>query len=150
MIIHLIEDDAFKCSNILSIIKTLDPNIFVEVSRSVGSGLLYLVKNKKNIDIVLLDMSMPSYDIDDKDSFINEHQNFGGKEILSQMKERKINIPVIVITMFNSIDDISLAIIENDLKNNYSEIFKGIIFYSSKDIVWASQLIKYISEYKNG
>lgn len=150
MIIHLIEDDSFKCTAIKNCIKNYDPSIDMEISHSVGSGLRYLLKNKKNIDLLLLDMSMPSYDNCDENTFINEHQNFGGKEILSQMKIRKINIPVVVITMFNSIDDISIDSLEDDLRKNYPDFFKGIIFYTSKDILWAKKLTNHIAELKNG
>ncbi|MFQ1044576.1 hypothetical protein [Acinetobacter sp. NIOH-H-8] len=150
MIIHLIEDDAFKCTAIKNCIQKFDSSINLEVSLSVASGLRYLVKNKSKIDLLLLDMSMPLYDNSDENTFINEHQNFGGKEILSQMKVRKINIPVVVITMFNSIDDISINTLEDDLKKNYPDIFKGIIFYTSKDIFWAKKLTEYITEFKHG
>lgn len=149
MNIHLIEDDSFKCSTITNFINDFDPSINIEISQSVGSGLRYLVRNRNNISLLLLDMSMPSYD-DDKNTFINEHQSFGGKEILSQMKERKINIPVIVITMFNSIDDISIDTLKDDLLKNYPDNFKGIIFYSSKEVLWSTKLADYIKELKNG
>ena len=61
-----------------------------------------------------------------------------------------INIPVVVITMFNSIDDISIDSLEDDLRKNYPDFFKGIIFYTSKDILWAKKLTNHIAELKNG
>lgn len=150
MLIHLIEDDAFKCANIESFIKTLDPTIQIHISQSVDSGLRFIVKNKNKINLLLVDMTMPSYDFEEATAYINEHQNFGGKDILSQMLERKINIPVIVITMFNTIDDISFTSLADDLSKNYSAIYKGIIFYSSKDSKWTKELTNYILEFNNG
>lgn len=150
MHIHLIEDNTAKCETILNFIREFDPKIELSFSSSVGSGIRYLVINKRNIDLILLDMSMPSYDNEDETTYIVEHENFGGKEILSQMKARKINIPVIVITMFSSIDDISISSIEIDLNKNYSTIFKGIVFYSSKDSSWTNELVKHVKELSNG
>ncbi|MEQ1091162.1 hypothetical protein ABLT91_08420 [Acinetobacter pittii] len=150
MLIHLIEDDAFKCANIMNFIKSLDPKIHIDTAQSVDSGLRYIVKNKNKIDLLLLDMTMPSYDFDESTAYINDHQNFGGKDILSQMIERKINIPVVVITMFNTIDDISFNSLADDLNQNFSSIYKGIIFYSSKDSSWTKELTNYILEFNNG
>jgi len=150
VLIHLIEDDAFKCANIMNFIKSLDPKIHIDTAQSVDSGLRYIVKNKNKIDLLLLDMTMPSYDFDESTAYINDHQNFGGKDILSQMIERKINIPVVVITMFNTIDDISFNSLADDLNQNFSSIYKGIIFYSSKDSSWTKELTNYILEFNNG
>lgn len=149
MLIHIIEDDDFKCSNIINFINSLNQNIEIITSRSVDSGIRTIVQNKSKINLILLDMTMPQYDLDSPNNFMNEHQNFGGKSILSQMKARKIIIPVVVITMFNSINDISLKNIEDGLFKDYSDSYKGIIFYSSKEVLWSSQLVKYIDEYKS-
>ncbi len=134
----------------MNFIKSLDPKIHIDTAQSVDSGLRYIVKNKNKIDLLLLDMTMPSYDFDESTAYINDHQNFGGKDILSQMIERKINIPVVVITMFNTIDDISFNSLADDLNQNFSSIYKGIIFYSSKDSSWTKELTNYILEFNNG
>lgn len=62
-----------------------------------------------DLDLILLDMSMPSFDLTDQ--FNSEDpESFAGIEIMSQMKLRDINVPVLVVTQYKSFEKGSVTL----------------------------------------
>src|SRR5215469_6069010 len=95
MKVLIVEDDEFKRRRIAQVVRDSFPDVELTLERSVNSGLNGIVDGRP--DIVLLDMSLTTFDVGPRESG-GKPQNFGGLEILRQMDRLQIVIPVIVIT----------------------------------------------------
>jgi CheY-like chemotaxis protein len=148
--ILLIEDDEDKLKKLDEFITTEFPSSHIQFAKSFNSGLKTLVAKKNSLDIVLLDMSMPTYDISQNEPSGGEPENYAGKELLAQMRLRSINLPTIVVTMFDSFGEppmqISLDRLIADLKARYSPPFKGYVYYNSTQEGWKNALKQLIDE----
>ncbi|WP_426343177.1 hypothetical protein ACN9MU_17470 [Pseudoduganella sp. R-32] len=143
MKILLIEDDEEKTEKVLSFIKIQYPDAMVEIARSFNAGLRAIIKSS-SLDVILLDMSMPNYNATEEDPSGGAPEHFAGRDILSQMKLRGINIPTIVITMFDLFgenpDKMSFAQLEQQLKTMYAPTFLGMVYYNSGQEGWKNAL----------
>lgn len=143
MKILLIEDDEEKMEKILDFINHQYPNSTIEIARSFNAGLRSIIKSGA-LDVILLDMSMPNYNATEEDPSGGAPEHFAGREILSQMKLRGINIPTIVVTMFDlfgeSNDKISFSQLELQLKKMYAPTFWGMVYYNSGQEGWKNSL----------
>ena len=111
-------------------------------------GMLAL--KKKNYKMVLLDMSLPLYDINGEDEEINEFEAFGGIEILDEIERKELDVKVLVITAFDVIEDdtkkIRLDQLDNQMKENYARFYLGCIHYDQSSLEWKYELKKYLKE----
>ena len=150
MNILIIEDDEDKSKKLEEFIFIEFPSAYIQFAKSFSSGLRAVVTGKDSLDIVLLDMSMPTYDISENEPSGGEPENYAGKELLAQMSLRSINLPTIVVTMFDSFGDasalMSLEQLVADLKARYSPPFKGCVYYDSTQEGWKSALKQLIDE----
>jgi CheY-like chemotaxis protein len=144
--IIFIEDDKKKIDHISRFIFDNYPSIKLDIKESYSSGLKALLS--ETYDLLLLDMSMPTYDksFDAKGGF---HEKFAGHMILKEIMRKKRPLKTILITMFDvfPIDDnfISLSAFSEQLKKEFGEYFIGTVYYNSQDISWKINLLKLIS-----
>ena len=107
MKVLFVEDENVKQSNIVTYLKDELGVENISVVNSLMGGMLALRNGK--FDIVLLDMSLPLYDINGEDEELNEFEAFGGIEILDEIDRKELSVKVLVITAFDVIeDDLSL------------------------------------------
>lgn len=134
-----VEDDDDKATKIRIEILSIDPVIKVTRAKSFTSALHSLAKNNHEIDGVILDMSMPNYD-DSREP----PENFAGRDLLRQLKLRKITKPTFVMTMLDSFGgagaQLTLSQLDTQLAAEFSPSYLGIIYYSSAQESWKSQL----------
>ncbi|HEY5589754.1 MAG TPA: response regulator [Paludibacter sp.] len=145
MKILIIEDDPIKMSNIESLISSNFVNVDVVKCISYMGGVNEVLLNE--FDLILLDMSLPLYD----DVFQTaKPKNFGGRDILKEMKRHKKKSCVKIITQYNEFDDgsISMKDLDAQLKNIYPSIYNGYIHYETKLNLWQTELIDNIKELK--
>ncbi len=94
-------------------------------------------------DIVLLDMTMPTYNITSEDAG-GKKRPFAGREIISKMFRRKLHYPVIVVTRFDVFPDehcnITLQELHSQLTDEYSSVYKGYVFYDQVKTGWINDL----------
>ena len=83
MKILLIEDDEEKAGKLEEALSLQFSNVSFVRARSLNSGLRALISEFKSIDLLLLDMSMTSYDATDQDPTGGVPEPFAGKEILA-------------------------------------------------------------------
>lgn len=96
-------------------------------------------------------MSMPSFDLTDE--FGSEDpESFAGIEIMSQMKLREINVPVLVVTQYKSFEkgSVSLEDLIEKMTSEFKPFFKGTIYYDSLLEGWKKQLSDYLEETRKG
>ncbi|MDX4049131.1 hypothetical protein Q6A75_09360 [Aliarcobacter skirrowii] len=147
MNILLIEDDKDKSKKIENFLKTiLDANITER--RSLKSGLKELVLAGGSYDFILMDMSMPNFDISMDEPEGGTHENFAGRDLLAQMKLREIDSKVLIITQYDtfgtSYNKLSLDELKKQLKDEFSPIYQDTIYYNSAQEDWKNELKKKI------
>jgi len=147
MNILFIEDDEDKARRVTDFITNEFRSANVIEARSFNSGLKALLANK-GLDLVLLDITMPTYDLVVEELGAGVQEHFAGRDLLAQMKLRGINIPTIVVTMFDTFgsEKQSLSELVKQLREKCSPIFKGLVYYNSSQETWKTELKKLIGE----
>lgn len=144
MKILLIEDDEIKRNNIVDVISKHYMNVHFEFAMSVRSAIDSIKNN--SYDILLLDMTLPTYDISAYEDG-GRPQHYGGREILRQMNRILINTPTILVTGFDkfgvNIDALSLAELDTALRKEHDN-YVGSVHYGSFDDSWIVGLLKFI------
>ncbi len=137
MRILIIEDNHSKLKKIKEFLKKNYQDISVHDALSYTAGLRRLYDEKW--DLILLDMSLPIYDMNLQDSG-GDKKSIAGKEIMKRMLHRKIIVPTIVITQFDTFGENGITIdsLNNEFKQNLTEIWRGTINYESS--LWTSNL----------
>lgn len=137
MQILLIEDNSNKLKQIKRVLTEIYPESNIEEAYSFNSGVRKVYENKWNL--IVLDMSLPTYDITHTESG-GDKKPVAGKNIMKRMLNRKIIVPVVIITQFETFDDdrISLNSLNAEFKDGFKEIWKGTVFYGNDD--WSIDL----------
>lgn len=137
MQILLIEDNSNKLKQIKRVLTEIYPESNIEEAYSFNSGVRKVYENKWNL--IILDMSLPTYDITHTESG-GDKKPVAGKNIMKRMLNRKIIVPVVIITQFETFDDdmISLNSLNAEFQDGFKEIWKGTVFYGNDD--WSIDL----------
>lgn len=136
----VIEDNEAKLNKIKQFCEDYWPGYIVECRCSYNSALSEVVHHGKKYDVILLDVSMNTYDISGGESD-GEQEPLAGSNILRFMKLRKIYVPVIVVTMYESfVDGIKIDKLDEGFKEKYPEFYKGFVYYSLKNEDWITKL----------
>lgn len=137
----LVEDDDNKRSHILTHISTSQPALEVETAESLIAALRAIKRDRHSI--VLLDMTLPNYDIDDDGSGGGMHA-FGGEEFLRQVQRLRIPTSVIVVTQFETFgeppDTKNLAELDADLRSQFPGLYRGAVYYHASIHDWTGTL----------
>lgn len=144
--ILLVEDDQFKAKAVLSLLTSEFPKISIEQARSLSSG--YRTLEQHNFDLLLLDMSLPTFDVGPNDSG-GEPLGFGGLKLLDLLAESGLSLPTIVVTQFEQFGEGDHAIDVHSLKENLRQSFPhhfvGLVHYNSARTDWRMDLSELIS-----
>lgn len=140
--ILFIEDNLIKMEAVLKVLKLNYSQAEIITRDSFRSGLKELMSN--SYDILLLDMSLPTWDRDG----VNKQEGFerfGGESIMREMKRKNKLIPTIVLTMFSEFgigkSFIDLIDLDQHLKREFKEFYHGFVKYSSSERKWEVELI---------
>ena len=138
--ILVVEDDALKGRQIVNFTKSINNSIIIIQKGALNSGLLELTKNE--YDLVILDMSLPTFDNNESEHF----QPYGGLLFLDEVKRKKYKVPVVIVTQYASFGEgkgeMTLEEINLNCREKYPN-FKEIIYYL--DETWKEKLKKYIA-----
>lgn len=147
--ILFIEDNRAKADDVSLFMNENYPEINFEIKESFTSGLRELFKIK--YDLLFLDMSIPTRE-GDANSLINNFEQLGGYQILSEMKRKKKEIPTILITMFNEFGVNSSFFNLNEINElcmtEFSDFYVGAVYYTSRDATWKEKLKNFIENNK--
>ena len=124
MEVLFIEDENVKQCSIVSYLKKDLAIKNVSVAQSLMGGILAL-KNTE-FKMVLLDMSLPLYDVNGEDEDLNEFEAFGGIELLDEIDRKELPVKVLVITAFDVIEDDTKKINLEQLDEQMSRYFNNI------------------------
>lgn len=141
MKILVIEDDQNKLKQLSAYIRGRWAHCSITERRSYHSGL-EAIKND-TYSLILLDMSMPTYDITPREPG-GRPRIFAGSEILRQMERKKISAPVIIVTQFETFGEadkrISLAELQNQLSSQFPQNYIGTVYYNAAHDNWKKDL----------
>ncbi len=147
--ILFIEDNRAKADDVSLFMNENYPEINFEIKESFTSGLRELFKNR--YALLFLDMSIPTRE-GDANSLINNFEQLGGYQILSEMKRKKKQIPTILITMFNEFgvnsSFFNLNEIDELCMTEFSDFYLGAVYYTSRDATWKEKLKNFIENNK--
>ncbi|MEZ4988590.1 MAG: hypothetical protein R2795_26810 [Saprospiraceae bacterium] len=146
----LIEDDSKKIEDIKEFVtKTMGCENFI-VRESYQSGIREILKS--DFDLLLLDMSIPTYDKSPLES-VSPYEKFGGYKVLREIIRKKRPINTILITMFDDFGESDLSItlsqIDNSLKEEFPELYVGSVFYHARENNWQDELRLLIKNLNN-
>lgn len=146
MNILIVEDEIPKLRHLKEFIEANFPNENLTISRSYNSALEIIEDDE--FDVILLDMSIPTYDIDEEEPG-GRPQGFGGVEILRFMSAEGIVAKVVVITGYDAFEkgDVSLGVDElrASIENEFPELFSKMIYFNTTYDDWKSELSEYLS-----
>lgn len=147
MKILIVEDDVNKLNALTALIDVRFPDVVSDTARSLVSGVRRT--REWSPDIVLLDMTLPSYDqtaIDDGGAM----EPFGGVEFLRQMRRYNLNPRVLVVTQFETFGEgRSLQTREqlaSELETEFPGIFQGMLHYHASLEEWATRLVEFVEQ----
>jgi CheY-like chemotaxis protein len=143
----LVEDDDNKQKQVLELLQATYPKLQVEVAGSLISALRSVKRLRP--EIVLLDMTLPNYDIVEGESGGGLHA-FGGEEFLRQTRRFGISTAVIVITQFETFGDPphdkGFIQLDAELKSSFPDMYHGAVYYHASIYDWTSELLRLLKE----
>lgn len=145
MKVLLVEDYEEKANNIIAFLETEFPNFKVERCTAYNSAQETIFDNPDKFDLILLDMSMTTYDLS-TDASGGKPEPTAGRDLLEGMYLREITTPVIVVTMYNVFGRKELSAFHEELLESYPQNYKSYVFYSSQRSDWKNDLKKKIKE----
>lgn len=127
MKVLFIEDNPQKLNQVSEYLEKQYTNIDLTIRKSYNSGLRELIKND-SYSLILLDMSLPNYDIEPGESG-GDFEKYAGKFLLNEMYRRDISTKVLIITMYLNYVDEEFS---SELKDNFPN-YLGVVYYNVKE-----------------
>jgi CheY-like chemotaxis protein len=142
MKILLVEDDDNKGDQLCMFLEdTYGARAEVTRARSYHSAVLAV--SAQHFDLVLLDMTIPTFDIT-PDEPGGQIEGYGGRDFLEELDRLGIKPNVIVVTQFDRFgergSDMSLDELAADLSRSFPETYRGAVYYSSAREGWRRDL----------
>lgn len=142
MKVLIIEDTEAKMKVVEECVKGNNEEWEFTEAMSYSAGIQKIYEG--NWDLILMDMSLPTYNISRTESG-GTKKPVAGKELMARMMRRKIFTPVIIITQFDIFgENQSLESLNKEFEENYTSIWKGTISYDKPG--WQEQLIRLLGE----
>jgi len=139
----IVEDDEFKRENISECIAERIPGVTLVFARSIVSSLRS-IEGDDDIDLVILDMSLPTYDVGPNERG-GRPQGFGGLTVMQHIDALDRRLPVLVVTQFLSFEQgdevVEVGDLQKTLSDDYPDLFIGLIQYSGGSNNWKDNLV---------
>lgn len=147
MKILIVEDNHTKLNSIMYFLKEEYPNYELDYAYSYTSGIRKIYGSRYSL--IILDMSLPMYDINQLDSG-GDKKSVAGKDIMKRMIHKKIIVPTLIITQFDTFgdNDITIDMLNKEFETSMSSIWIGTINY--ENIQWKKELSDYINNLSKG
>ncbi len=145
MKIWLIEDDGFKRDKLRAALLEKFPHAEVLEARSAKSAFKLL--NKGTPNVVVLDMSLPTFDIGPTESG-GRPQGYGGVEVLREMERRELVVPVVVVTQYEVFGEERMSIRElaKKLATDHGANFVELVYYDTVSGTWKPKFAEAIQK----
>lgn len=143
MRILVVEDDHHKLRQLRAFLTEIVGGLSLIEAGSVASGKDFIRQGA--FDLVVLDMSLPSYDIDmDRQEPGGTPQPFGGRELLGYLDFQGSDTPVVVVTQFERFnpgpEEVGLKSLGQQLAQQYQINFRDIVYFNTASDSWKTSL----------
>ncbi|SEA55038.1 Response regulator receiver domain-containing protein [Xylanibacter ruminicola] len=146
MKILLVEDDEHKTNDIITYIESMNKMIDVSTARSVESGVQAAVDDQ--YDLILLDMTIPNFDITEKSDGGKSYKN-GGEIIVKELLDEEVEFRCAVITQYETFNNETIDQISARIGKLCGENYLGYVKYSTNTESWRQGLKEYIEYVEN-
>ncbi|NUN68612.1 MAG: hypothetical protein HUU02_02765 [Bacteroidetes bacterium] len=141
--ILIAEDDQNKYDRISAFLITSLSSLEFKHVKSYQTALKFLLS--ESWDILLLDMSLPTYDItDNEDGYYFDA--FAGRSIMMEMQRKSVFTSTIIITQFESFGEgqerISLDELNQMLQRDFPKFYIDTIYYNPAQSDWKQKLLQ--------
>lgn len=151
MNILIIEDDEFKLGQVAAFVDEELRDAAVVKRQSFQSGLKEAIEGLP--DLILLDMSLPIYDITTTEGGYSMHF-FAGRDILREISRHRQHTDVIVVTQFEQFgegkDRMTIVELKEQLANQFPNNYLATVYYHPAREDWKTQLKLLLSRYSSG
>lgn len=142
--ILLIEDDEPKLVQIQDFLRTFSSFFEVTTARSLSSACKNIDSN--DFDIVLLDMSLPTFDGGKTANASGRQKTYGGKDILAYLWEIERECKVYVITQFKDFPGeegaLNLPELHAQLKRDFPSLYIDHVYFENSSDSWKINIAK--------
>ncbi|MGN6657216.1 MAG: hypothetical protein ACTHJ9_18000 [Rhodanobacter sp.] len=140
----LVEDDNFKQAQVAAELRVILPDANLRTASSLSSARAEI---QLSTDLLVLDMSLPSYDVGPGEPG-GQAQGFAGQRLLHFMADFGIDVPTIVLTQFEILNEgtqqLDLEGLRLTLRRHFPSLVKGVIYYASSSDEWRASLRKLV------
>ncbi|MFQ2197038.1 response regulator [Aeromonas hydrophila] len=147
MRILIAEDNDDKATALCCFIKDNFEHVLIEHAKALNTAF-HKIKNH-SYDLILLDMTMPSFENFDNSDIDVTLKTLAGKDLINKLAYRKILTPVIIVTafeLFGRNDNIEhINSIASELKTIHPDIVKGCVIFDVQSNNWKAALLKEIN-----
>lgn len=150
----VVEDDQPKLSAITNFFRENFANWSIEEARSLTSAISKLGATR--YDLVVIDMSLPTYDINETTMGGGNPQGFGGEDVIRFTAFEWPDVEMVVITQYDEFQDgdgsssRSLKEIGQSLSAEIGRNFLGVVSYSGQHGDWQISLTQLLESCPEG
>lgn len=141
----IVEDDDYKLESLQECLAQFD-DIDVKVCRSFTSAAKAV--KRTTFDLIILDMSLPTFDGGGGASDEGEAQGLGGKRLIRLCNEYGTLCATILVTQFSNYEDFgkttSVSELASDLAGILEDQFIGTVRYNRASTEWKVSLNEYL------
>lgn len=145
----LIEDDEVKRQGVQSVL-TLNFDFKIVLANSVSTAIRSITEE---IDLIIADMSLPTYDIEAQERG-GTPRPFGGIEVFEHLDRIASKVPVVVVTSYPAISDgrksLTVNDLERQLETDFPDNFKGLVYFDNAYTDWEMKLVNTITKFQSG
>ncbi len=152
MKILIVEDDHDKIEKIKEfLVEKYGYNISIITSESLRAALKTII-SATGLNLIILDMSLPNFDISKNAPGGGTPESFAGKELMSQMSLRKMKIPVVILTQYAVFDEgrKTLDELKAEFNNDFRDFYLGAVYYNAAIDGWKIELSEIIDNNVKG
>lgn len=146
MNILIVEDDLNKLNEVSDFLEKNITGCAITKAKSYQSGLKCITNTF--FDFIVLDMTMPTFDASGNEMG-GRPRPFAGRDILKEMKRKSIDIPVIIVTQFETFgeddDKTTLHELNDNLSFEFPYLYKGSVYYHPAQSDWKIHLFDLIT-----
>jgi DNA-binding NarL/FixJ family response regulator len=150
MRVLIVEDDALKLAQLAKFAAEELPAAVILQRHSYQSGLEAVMEELP--DIVLLDMTLPNFDISATEAGYST-EFFAGRDILREITRYELSPDVIVVTQFEqfgkSNEITTLDELKKQLASQFPKNYIATVYYHPARDDWKTQLRQLLAKYKS-
>lgn len=144
--ILIVEDSEAKLDSIRTVLTRAFPAANLKVALSVKAAIDEL--NSALPDIIVADMSLPTYDIEDRERG-GTPRPFGGIEVFEHLDRYGFEIPVLVVTSYPALSDgkqsMGIKELSRHLFEDFQNCFVGTVYFDSAYSTWEREIVDFLS-----